>query len=114
MPLGVLPCRLLSKNPFHPDHCADMLRQKLMCDADTSIVTYNWVKGHSRPHPNFNVQHQCRDSETVLKFARDHQIDKDNDDRIDVDLLKPKLGPIMEFEGEPPYDPDAIPLQSQK
>ena len=98
---------------FVSDHCADMLRQKLMCDADTSIVTYNWVKGHSRPHPNFNVQHQCRDSETVLRFARDHQVDKDNDDRIDVDLLKPKLEPIMEFDGEPPYDPEAIPSQSQ-
>ena len=104
---------MLSINARYPDHCADMLRQKLMCDADTSIIPYNWVKGHSRPHPNFNVQHQCRDSEAVLKFARDHQIDKDNSDRIDVNLLKPAKGLIMEFEGEPPYDPDAIPLQSQ-
>ena len=83
-----------------------------MCDADTSIVTYNWMKGHSRPHPNFNVQHQCRDFRTALKFAQDNQIDKDNGDRIDVNLLKPTNGRIMEFEGEPPYDPDAVPWQS--
>ena len=108
-----MPYLSLSKGALSQDHCADMLRQKLMCDADTGIVTYNWLKGHSRPHPNFNVQHQCRDSETVLKFARDHQIDKDNSDRIDADLLKPTDGPIMEFEGEPPFDPDAIPLQSR-
>ena len=108
-----MPCRSLSKGAFSQDHCADMLRQKLMCDADTGIVTYNWLRGHSRPHPNFNVQHQCRDSETVLKFARDHQIDKDNSDRIEADLLRPTDGAIMEFEGEPPFDPDAVPLQSR-
>lgn len=110
--LGILSCRLLSRDAFYPDHCADMLRQKLMCDADTSIVTYNWMKGHSRPHPNFNVQHQCRDFGTALKFAQDNQIDKDNGDRIDVNLLKSTNGRIMEFEGEPPYDPDAVPWQS--
>lgn len=90
-----------------------MLRQKLTCEADTSIITYNWMKGHARPHPNFNVQHQCRDFGAVLKFAQDHQIDKDNSEKIDVDLLKPANGLIMEFEGEPPSDPDAIPLQNQ-
>ena len=90
-----------------------MLRQTLMCNADTSLVTYNWLKGHSRPHPNFNVQHQCRDYRTVLKFAQDHQIDKDNSEKIGVEMLKPKDGLIMEFEGEPPFDPNAIPLQKQ-
>ncbi|KAI2882010.1 hypothetical protein CBS11852_9738 [Aspergillus niger] len=39
----------------HLDHCIDILRQKLMCDADVGILTYVWVKGHKDPFPDFNV-----------------------------------------------------------
>ncbi|KAK6595621.1 hypothetical protein H4I96_09940 [Botrytis cinerea] len=98
----------------HLDHCADVLRQKLMCDADTGIVTYNWLKGKVNPNPNFNVQHQCRNFDAILEYARDNQVDKDGTDRIDVDLLKPENGHIMEFEGEPPFDPDAVPSMRQE
>ncbi|EMR83317.1 hypothetical protein BcDW1_8042 [Botrytis cinerea BcDW1] len=95
-------------------HCADVLRQKLMCDADTDIVTYNWLKGKVNPNPNFNVQHQCRNFDAILDYARDNQVDKDDTDRIDVDLLKPENGNIMEFEGEPPFDSDAVPSMRQE
>ncbi|CCD47972.1 hypothetical protein BofuT4_P112820.1 [Botrytis cinerea T4] len=98
----------------HLDHCADVLRQKLMCDADTGIVTYNWLKGKVNPNPNFNVQHQCRNFDAILEYARDNQVDKDGTDRIDVDLLKPENGHIMEFEGEPPFDPNAVPSMRQE
>ncbi|KAK6597284.1 hypothetical protein H4I95_09555 [Botrytis cinerea] len=98
----------------HLDHCADVLRQKLMCDADTDIVTYNWLKGKVNPNPNFNVQHQCRNFDAILDYARDNQVDKDDTDRIDVDLLKPENGNIMEFEGEPPFDSDAVPSMRQE
>ncbi|TEY81663.1 hypothetical protein BOTCAL_0032g00050 [Botryotinia calthae] len=98
----------------HLDHCADVLRQKLMCDADTGIVTYNWLKGKVNPNPNFNVQHQCRNFDAILEYARDNQVDKDGTDRIDVNLLKPENGHIMEFEGEPPFDPDAVPSMRQE
>ncbi|KAJ8066988.1 hypothetical protein OCU04_004367 [Sclerotinia nivalis] len=98
----------------HLDHCADMLRQKLMCDADTGIITYNWMKGHRNPHPNFNVQHECRDFNAILEYARDNQVDKENSERIDVERLKPDNGLMMEFEGEPPFDPDAVPSIRQQ
>lgn len=52
-----------------------MLRQKLMCDADGTIITYNWLKGHYMPHPNFNVEHKCRNFDDVIHFAYDRQID---------------------------------------
>ncbi|EDO02856.1 predicted protein [Sclerotinia sclerotiorum 1980 UF-70] len=98
----------------HLDHCADMLRQKLMCEADTGIVTYNWMKGHTNPHPNFNVQHECRDFNAILEYARDNQVDKESSERIDVSRLKPDDGLMMEFEGEPPFDPDAVPSIRQQ
>ncbi|CAD6444379.1 4caf3544-55f1-43c9-a686-2f3867f19e4f [Sclerotinia trifoliorum] len=98
----------------HLDHCADMLRQKLMCDADTAFITYNWMKGYRSPSPNFNVQHECRDFNAILEYARDNQVDKENSERIDFNRLKPDDGLIMEFEGEPPFDPDAVPSIRQQ
>jgi len=53
----------------HIDHCANMLRQKLTCEADQTILTYNWLKGHSRPHPNFNAQHTYRDWNYLVQSA---------------------------------------------
>lgn len=57
----------------HLDHCVDMLRQKLMCDADVGVFNYNWVKGRSRPYPNFNTMHKCRNFDDVLTWAKSHQ-----------------------------------------
>ncbi|KAJ5933964.1 hypothetical protein N7454_006293 [Penicillium verhagenii] len=59
---------------FHLDHCIDILRQKLMCDADAGILTYIWVEGHKEPFPDFNVHHQCRDFRALKEWVRDHQL----------------------------------------
>lgn len=84
------------------DHCADMLRQKLMCDADMTLVTYNWVSNHYTPHPNFNVQHRCRNFDAAMAWTRERQ--------IDTSMLqhnyftRPAGEDVVEFD-EPPFDP---------
>ena len=80
-----------------------MLRQKLMCDADTSLITYNWLKGHSAPHPNFNVEHQCRDFEPVRQYAWKHRLDP-NGSIERAYFTRPDNGEWVEFD-EPPFDP---------
>lgn len=85
---------------LHMDHCADLLRQKLMCDADVGVITYSWIKGHYIPHPNFNVQHKCRNFDTVLNWAIEHQAPAPEGGRV----LRP--AEYVEFE-EPPFDPEA-------
>ena len=87
----------------HVDHCADMLRQKLMCDADANLITYNWIKNHYAPHPNFNVQHQCRDYNRLLEVAAEHKLDGSMFSHGWI--LRPTDRPVVEFEGEPPFDP---------
>ncbi|KAL5114926.1 hypothetical protein ACEQ8H_007173 [Pleosporales sp. CAS-2024a] len=82
----------------HTDHCVDVLRQKLMCDADGALVTYNWQKNHYYPHPNFNVEHQCRDYNRLLEFSEQR--------RLEGSLLRPEGKPVVEFE-EMPFDPKA-------
>lgn len=52
-----------------------MLRQKLMCDAEPTLFTYNWLKGHEHPHPNFNTARQCRSFEAIKQYALDHALD---------------------------------------
>ncbi|KAF1952563.1 hypothetical protein CC80DRAFT_572307, partial [Byssothecium circinans] len=90
----------------HLDHCVDMLRQKLMCDSSSHLITYNWLKGHSHPHPNFNVEHKCKSYDDILEM----------EDRWGIkDLPKDGFvrgmygeGEVVEFGGdEPPFDPRA-------
>ncbi|MCJ1465022.1 hypothetical protein MMC07_003637 [Pseudocyphellaria aurata] len=57
----------------HLDHCADMLRQKIMCDADVGVITYNWHENNSGPVANFNTPHKCRNFDRVLDWSYEHQ-----------------------------------------
>ena len=88
----------------HMDHCADILRQKLMCEADARIITYNWIKKHLAPKPNFNVQHQCRNYDRLLDIAAKQRIDGSN--FANGWILRPSDKPVAEFP-EPPFDINA-------
>jgi hypothetical protein len=88
----------------HMDHCADMLRQKLMCDADATLLTYNWIKNHYGPHPNFNVEHKCRDYDRLLEEAARHRVDGSLFPK--GYFIRPTDIPVVDFE-EPPFDPEA-------
>jgi hypothetical protein len=84
------------------DHCADMLRQKLMCDADPTLITYNWLKRHRSPHPNFNVQHTCRNWNSLVDTAAANRLDSSMIPKR-ADYLE---GSLVDFV-EPPFDPNA-------
>ena len=58
------------------DHCADLLCQKLMCDADVGVITYNWVKKYPNYYPSFNTIHKCRHFEEVLAWGKALQAPK--------------------------------------
>ena len=70
------------------DHCIDMIRQALMCNSDTGLILYHWVKGKPLPAPNFHtmvyyihyatiapfianyrLRHKCADPEAVLQWS---------------------------------------------
>lgn len=57
-------------SPAHIRHCIDLLRQSLMCYADTAVEVkeegINGVKG-------WGTEHQCRDYEELLQWTRDAQ-----------------------------------------
>ncbi|KAH9947885.1 hypothetical protein B0H21DRAFT_691211 [Amylocystis lapponica] len=58
----------------HLDHCIEILRQNLMCRGDTGLVTFEWVAGRTRPYPDFNTVHRCRNSDKILAWGAEHTV----------------------------------------
>lgn len=61
----------------HLDHCIEMMRQNIMCNADVTMITWYWVQGHTVPYPNFNTRHRCRNFEKIRDWFVEHSIDID-------------------------------------
>ncbi|KAG2051345.1 hypothetical protein BDR06DRAFT_1022753 [Suillus hirtellus] len=59
---------------IHLDHCIEMLRQNIMCRADVTMLTYDWVEGVKDPFPNFEIPHRCRNFEKVLSWVDEHRV----------------------------------------
>ena len=58
-------------------HCLDLIRQQLMCQADTTMFGTMWFDkdGLTTIIPDFNHAHRCRDFDAIRDWAREHQND---------------------------------------
>ena len=72
-----------------------------MCDADMTLITYNWLNNHYAPHPNFNVQHKCRNFDAAMERTLQHKI---NASTLEHNYIPRPEEPVVEFD-EPPFDP---------
>ena len=61
----------------HLQHCVSILLENLMCNANTEILTLNWIEEADYPFPDFSVNRQCRDFDALLKWQEDHAVDPD-------------------------------------
>ena len=57
------------------DHCIDSLRQLIMCRADATFQTYDWIPDLRIPWANFEVEHECINWDRVDDWAGEHAID---------------------------------------
>ena len=57
---------------LHFSHCLEMLRQRLMCDADTNVCGQVWVKDYG-PLIFANVDRKCRNYDEITQWARERQ-----------------------------------------
>ena len=62
-----------TKHLKHLDHCADLLRQTVLCQADVSVITFDWVKGRKWPQPSYGNPKKCRKYEDILTWAEENQ-----------------------------------------
>ncbi|KAH7348464.1 hypothetical protein BKA65DRAFT_476878 [Rhexocercosporidium sp. MPI-PUGE-AT-0058] len=59
----------------HVNHCIEMLRQVVMCKADTALMTYEWLSDFPGPWPNFGIQHECVNWEKIDNWSKERSID---------------------------------------
>ncbi|KAF2823559.1 hypothetical protein CC86DRAFT_299218, partial [Ophiobolus disseminans] len=59
----------------HYEHCVDYIRQSIMCQFDTGLVTYDWVLDHQQPTPNSNAIHKCVDWDALQNWLRERAVD---------------------------------------
>ncbi|KAA8651038.1 oxidase ustYa family protein [Aspergillus tanneri] len=59
---------------MHLQHCVEILRQNIMCNADVGIIPHEWVTQTPDPFANFNTWHKCRDLKSVEKWIHEHEI----------------------------------------
>jgi hypothetical protein len=39
-----------------------------------TMITHDWVEGKTKPTPDFNVRHQCRNFEKILNWVDGHRV----------------------------------------
>ncbi|KAI1939604.1 hypothetical protein LOZ66_002919 [Ophidiomyces ophidiicola] len=57
----------------HAGHCLDILRQQIMCTADTGVFGQWWVT-QVGPFVDFNTKHKCKNFEEIRKWAEARQV----------------------------------------
>lgn len=58
----------------HYEHCVDIIRQSIMCQFDTGLVTYDWVLQHQNPTPNANTMHKCVDWNAAQEWLQERAV----------------------------------------
>ena len=61
----------------HLGHCVDQLYQFIRCNANTDLVTFNWMEKQESPFPDFNVRHQCRDFDKLWVWRNENSVPMD-------------------------------------
>jgi hypothetical protein len=65
-----------------------MLRQSLMCQADTTLITFARGGPFTRTEPDFCSTHACKDFEKIRQWAKDREINMTNELADDPDALR--------------------------
>ncbi|KIW21137.1 hypothetical protein PV08_01717 [Exophiala spinifera] len=58
----------------HTEHCIEVLRLNLQCNADIGIFTLYLVEGDPLAWPELNSKHVCRNFDSVRQWALDHSV----------------------------------------
>jgi hypothetical protein len=77
----------LPKTPFSQadrssDHCLEILRLNLQCNADVGLFTFYMLEGDPLPWPELNSWHTCRNFDKVRDWALENSVG--NMERPDV------------------------------
>ncbi|KAH6671337.1 hypothetical protein B0J14DRAFT_93493 [Halenospora varia] len=66
---------------WHLSHCIDSIRQSLMCSSDISTIYWHWLPELDKSAPSTQTTHTCRDFSRIKKWAEEHVLVGEFDDR---------------------------------
>ncbi|MCJ1312519.1 hypothetical protein MMC25_006193 [Agyrium rufum] len=58
----------------HTDHCIEVLRLNIQCNADIGLFTLYMIPGDPLAWPQLNSWHQCRNFDQVRDWAMEHSV----------------------------------------
>lgn len=73
------------------EHCMEDLRQTIMCKADFSLLTYDWIPNYRKPWPNFKMDHECVDWKAFDDWAGERSFSLFDQ----KSLVHPELGKFL-------------------
>ncbi|EPS41535.1 hypothetical protein H072_4539 [Dactylellina haptotyla CBS 200.50] len=62
---------------IHLSHCAGIILQNLMCQANLDVITLNWVNTQVNPFPDFSVNKKCRDFGAIKKWQDENKLSEE-------------------------------------
>ncbi|KZT37787.1 hypothetical protein SISSUDRAFT_819927 [Sistotremastrum suecicum HHB10207 ss-3] len=61
--------------PFdHVDHCLNILRESVVCNADITPNVFQWNEEKKQIFPHFDSVHTCRNWESIMEWARGRKL----------------------------------------
>ncbi|KAJ5266887.1 hypothetical protein N7478_009695 [Penicillium angulare] len=69
---------------IHLGHCTDILLQNLQCNANTEVLTLNWVEDRQPPWPDFSVNRKCRNFNALKDWQHENAVDPEKFDAMPV------------------------------
>ncbi|MCJ1309268.1 hypothetical protein MMC25_002927 [Agyrium rufum] len=60
---------------YHLRHCTDILYQNIRCNANTDVITYQWMEQQRWPFPDFSINKKCRNFDDVVRWRNEHGVD---------------------------------------
>ncbi|KAJ2980944.1 hypothetical protein NQ176_g2331 [Zarea fungicola] len=80
---------------WHNEHCFSMLKQGIMCQGDTTLLTMKWDANRALPIGNMSSQHECVDWSRLSEWSDPHSFNPSAKGW----LVHPKLGPVFDDNG---------------
>ncbi|KAK7061756.1 hypothetical protein R3P38DRAFT_3490815, partial [Favolaschia claudopus] len=62
----------VSSRQFHIDHCVERIRQGIMCNADTSVLVWEWNPTVNETRVRLRVPHQCKNFTKIHEWTREN------------------------------------------
>lgn len=58
----------------HTDHCVNIIRENILCNADTTPNVWKWDEERQISFPHFDSIHTCRNFDAIRDWAKSRQI----------------------------------------